>query len=658
VSEETEGQDTGAEAVAGGIAGVTGADPFAAALALGGASREEADAFLKDQRAVLLKQGALIDDQRHYVRERYKQLVEQVEETWLRVWSLRLSVLLRLATAAMGLAIAAGLALMMWGAAHSNGLKVEPFSVPPDLAQRGLTGQVVAARVIDRLNFMQSHTNTARPARSYSNSWDENGIKLEIPQTGVSIAELNSWLREKIGNDTYVTGEVVRTATGITVTARTGEQATETVSGADADVDALVAKTAEAVYRITQPFRYAIYLMRHENRPADATPIFQDLALHGSPADKLWSYPMWGSAAQSVEGNTEVGIRLYKQALDAYPTAVAVFPLLFLNLEKLGRTEEALKFLKDDLAIFASGKASPPSSDVRASVAGVNFSINRLTGAYHDVLPMDAGYVQSGRLGWAPELLLDLLIRDQIGEHDISAARARVADYPKGTGEGRGAQYWALQINLNAEEWTQALRFGDAMAAYLKAQPHDRLFALANYATPLALAQAHLGDFAAAERTIAPTPDDCYRCLIARALIAELQGQHARADWWFKRADDAGPSLSFAFYEEGKVLLARGKPDDAMSRFTIANKKSPHYADALEGWGEALTAKNESHLALAKFAEADKYAPNWGRLHLKWGEALFYAGQTDQARAQFQKASTLNLTAAEKAELAWVSGHV
>jgi len=68
-------------------------------------------------------------------------------------------------------------------------------------------------------------------------------------------------------------------------------------------------------------------------------------------------------------------------------------------------------------------------------------------------------------------------------------------------------------------------------------------------------------------------------------------------------------------------------------------------------------AKNQSHLAVAKFAEANKYAPNWGRLHLKWGEALGYAGHKDEARAEYQMASTLDLTPADKAELARASAH-
>jgi hypothetical protein len=39
-------------------------------------------------------------------------------------------------------------------------------------------------------------------------------------------------------------------------------------------------------------------------------------------------------------------------------------------------------------------------------------------------------------------------------------------------------------------------------------------------------------------------------------------------------------------------------------------------------------------------------------LHLMWGEALGYAGRKDEASAQYRKASTLDLSAADKAGLA------
>jgi len=131
-----------------------------------------------------------------------------------------------------------------------------------------------------------------------------------------------------------------------------------------------------------------------------------------------------------------------------------------------------------------------------------------------------------------------------------------------------------------------------------------------------------------------------------------MRGQHARADFWFARAVSIAPSSPYAASEWGQALLERGQPDIAIEKFQLANQKGPHFADPLEGWGEALMAKNQSHLALAKFAEADKYAPNWGRLHLKWGEALVYANKEDEAKAQFARAAGLDLTPAEKSELA------
>ncbi|HEX3672640.1 MAG TPA: hypothetical protein VHU87_00060, partial [Rhizomicrobium sp.] len=66
----------------------------------------------------------------------------------------------------------------------------------------------------------------------------------------------------------------------------------------------------------------------------------------------------------------------------------------------------------------------------------------------------------------------------------------------------------------------------------------------------------------------------------------------------------------------------------------------------------ALMAQNRSDLALAKFAEADQDAPHWGRLRLKWGEALVYAGKKDEAKKQFAIAAGLDLSPAERAELA------
>ena len=86
---------------------------------------------------------------------------------------------------------------------------------------------------------------------------------MEIPETGVSIGELRNFLREWLGHDIHISGEVFRTAAGIAVTARASGEAGASFAGTEADLDALVQKAAEHVYEVTQPYRYANYLDRN-----------------------------------------------------------------------------------------------------------------------------------------------------------------------------------------------------------------------------------------------------------------------------------------------------------------------------------------------------------------------------------------------------------
>ena len=83
MAEETEGSGAGAEASGAGVG------RFAAAMALGGASREWADAFLKVQQTLIAKQSRLLDEQFKSIR--------------LTSWKKRAGILLRVATAFVGL---------------------------------------------------------------------------------------------------------------------------------------------------------------------------------------------------------------------------------------------------------------------------------------------------------------------------------------------------------------------------------------------------------------------------------------------------------------------------------------------------------------------------------------------------------------------------
>jgi tetratricopeptide (TPR) repeat protein len=632
VSEETERAGSGPQGNG------TGIDPTALALAMAGAGREEANAFLS-------KQGALIDDQRHH-------LTEQIKHLHLDIWEKRLGVWLRAATFCVGIAVAAGAGLMLWDAVHSNGLLIEPFAVPPDLAQRGLTGEVVAARLLDRLNELQAQTSSQRPPKSYAHSWGPDDIKIDIPETGVSLTQMESFLREKLGHDVHVSGEIVKTDAGLSLTVRAGAEGVA-IAGQATEMEALLQKLAESVYRITQPYRYGIYLGRDGHSDA-AVAVFRQLALSGPEEERPWGYNGWqfqmGRDADQP-GLTDLVRSLQRKAVALNPSFVLGWENIAID-EDHANPEAALRDERHILTLLSGEGRDTIRPDAIVYVRLVEKAgIDRNLGAYADAAREDGAVVEreAGRLGGsAPSY--GLVARDQAQAHDIGAARATLAEPVASIG--------LSSQKVEAEKVVAQLEIASQTGDWNSFRALAKFASVAWYRFPefkiaiLAYADARLGDLTAAEKEIAASPGDCYPCLITHARIAELRSQRARADYWFARAIQNAPSIPVAYADWGDALMARGQADAAIEKFKLANQKGPHFADPLEGWGEALMAKNQSHLALAKFAQADKYAPNWGRLHLKWGEALIYAGRRDEAKAQIARAAQLDLTPSEKAEMA------
>ena len=226
--------------------GSPGAEAAATALALERAGQNSrpadspapADAFLK-------KETEKLEYEIHHLR--------------LSHFDKQLSVALKLMTIAVGAVIAVAAAVLTFSAARHHGLVIEAFSAPPDLSARGLSGEVLATQMLDKIATLQAATATDRPPESYENNWGDD-IKVEIPETGVSIGELNRGLRRWLGKETRISGEVVRTDTGLAVSARAGAHAAQTFQGDGGELDALMQRAAEAVYAQTQPYRYAVYL--------------------------------------------------------------------------------------------------------------------------------------------------------------------------------------------------------------------------------------------------------------------------------------------------------------------------------------------------------------------------------------------------------------
>jgi tetratricopeptide (TPR) repeat protein len=592
------------------------------------------------------KLDAFLDEQTRLTRLQTEHLHEQREVTLARMrlgrWKDRVTLALQGMTAVVGLAVAASIGVMAWQAHQDHSLVVATFSVPPDLAQRGLTGQVVASRVLDRLAELQKETVTGRPASTYANDWGDE-IKMEIPETGVSIGELNRYLREWLGHETRVTGEVVRTTSGLQVTARAGEDLGTTVQGAEADIDGLIAQSAEALYHQTQPYRYAVYLAS-KGRRDEAIAAYAALAKSGAPEDRAWAYAGWATALQE-EGRHYDAISKAQAALALNPNLAPPYQTLGVSSDVIGRWEIRIDNPTAELALIHGGRAiGYPRNDVADRVRfleGVKAYYESDFRAAADQVDTAAAFDLEGRaLGYAPQHLR----ARALGElHEIGAAEQAEAgpldtnSYQAIAARGETLDDWdGVARRLEAGRNDPGLT-GDAQKAVVLPQ--------------LAQAYAHLGKFDEAKAMAAGSPLDCYRCLAVRGEIATLEHDWAAADRWYAELDRQTPSRPVGLTPWAASLLARGNVEGAIAKAQEANRRAPHFADPLELWGEALMQKGDSAGAAAKFAEAAKYAPRWGRDRLRWGQALVKAGKPAEAKAQFDAAKGMDLSPTDRAAL-------
>jgi len=599
----------------------------AVSVALGRSTRAhevdaEAAAFLRDQRRLVNLQIENLEEDRAL---QHRHLVLNHRHLALSHFGDVLRIGLQVLAIAIGLFVVVGLGVMAWRAHDDRGLVVEAFSVPPDLARDGLTGEVVAARFLDKLKAMQTATQSDRPADTYQNDWGSD-FKVEIPQTGLTFSEFEKLLREKLGHAVHLTGEVFRTPTGVAMTARLGDAPPQTFEGPPGDIDGLAQKAAEAIYRANQPYRYAEYLDQHGRVP-EAFAVISELAANGPRSERGWAYTEWGTLDLNDHGDVRAARThlLEARSFGGGVGASAEIGLIAVEVWA-GHDEKLLEYSKTLVAMMQ--KRSPQTTQDF-------FENNKIVSAAW--LASLVGDHQTSAREWvlaenAPEYLGTVRMAPALAateyalDHDPVAARRTLASAPPlddasllqldATNAFSGLP--AFWIPAASGNWPAALAGIRAADAWLAAQTPTRpLMGLPRsvWIHPLeAMAMARTGDVAGAQALIATTPADCYLCLRVRGQIAAQRRDWAAAERWFAEAIRQAPSLPFAYAERGEMRLARTDVAAAIADFTVAHRRSPHFADPLEGWGDALARQGHRRDALAKYDEALKYAPAWPQL--------------------------------------------
>jgi len=618
-----------------------GSSGIAAAMAMG-PGNDRANTYLDEQTKLTRLQIDQIEEENQTRRHILK----------LERASAAMKVAFELAVALIVTIIAVGLGAMIWSAASDTGLVVESFSVPPDLASRGLTGDVIAAKLLDKLSSLQSQTVSSRAPSSYANNWGSD-IKLQIPDTGVSIGEFNRSLHTWLGHQTRISGEVYRTPTGIAVTARVGSDSSPTFTGSDADLDKLIRQAAESVYHATQPYRYAVYLA-NVGRNKEAMPAYLALIANGSPVDRAWAL----IGLENIYANRAD----YKGALELLDRANTIRPNFVMSY--VNRSGIEGQFQHDELGYAATMKAVQiwhgPRDPTLSETAWNMGSLSAYASLAADVGDYKAQIDYNRQIEAQPEFSGQVEnarqndITGYASLHDGAGARQAYESMPPGnnallTLQREGTNAFAQMI-LDHPQAMMAMREKfDKLLGGLG--PAGKQVQRSQFWPFVAYGYALQGDFKNAHMWVDKTATDCTQCLSVRGLIDAMEKNWGGADYWSARATRFAPSLPQAFSTWGRILLMKGDTDGAIAKFEAAHTRGPNFADPLEMWGEALLAKHQPEDAISKFEEANKHAPNWARLHLKWGEALAALGRKDEAKAEFARAAGLDISPADKAEL-------
>lgn len=566
--------------------------------------------------AFLQEQTQLLEVQRKHLKEehalRIAHLGNQLNEETVRRFGLRLRVGVQLFIVLIATVIGIGVAVMIHDAVTSRSVVIDPFETSPNLVTQVPSGKIVAAGLLDVLTRIQSASRSNAQRRSLSNAWT-NEIAIEVPETGISIGQLERMLKARFGHDQHIDGELVPTEKGgLALTVRGTGILPKTFTDGARNLDKLLTEAGEYVYSQSQPGLWAAYL--RDERPDETISFVQHAYPTAAPAERPYLLNAWANtvAASGREGALTEALPLWREAIRLNPDFWSGYMNIMFALDSLGDEEGAVRVGKEMMKLSGGRPGRAPEA-MYANYDEKIWDLPALRAS--DIADMES-HGGIGTLGTASgsENLNVALV--EVRMHDTAAAALRLKTTLVDEKNVPTVAAAAMVRALLAEER------GDLKAA---AQAWDAFGAA--YADPTvsisdppyicfsAVTYEKTGQRGKADAALKPfgngTFVDCYRF---RGDVLDIRGDWSGAQEWYAKAVKLGLSIPSGYYSWGLALAAHGDFVGATEKFNVANQQGPHWADPLKAWGDALAKQGNARDALMKYDEAARYAPNWKEL--------------------------------------------
>ncbi len=609
------GEDDKSDATASASSTLAAAEAFASAVAakISGndpeVARKTVD-FLNEQTQLLKAQKEFLKDE-HALRLAH--LRNQVRAENTRQIGMRVRIGLHAVLALVALGIAIGAAIMIHDAVRSRSVVIDAFDISPNVAAQVPSGKIVAAGLLDVLTRIQSATRSGAEHRALSSAWT-NDIAIDVPETGISIGQLERTMKARFGHDRHIDGDLAQSESGgLALTVRGTGILPKTFIGESRHLDKLLTEAGEYAYGQSQPGLFAAYLANND-RNDEAIRFCQTAYARADSSERPYVLNYWANAiaGKGAEGAMREALPLYREALRRKPDYWTAYNNIMYALNGLG-DEEGLVRVSEQLVQAAGGRPGrAPEHEYQNYDRTVWDLPAERAEAIADV-ESHSGIGTTGSAGGAENLQI---AQYEAQMHDVEAAALRLNTTPVDPKYAPDFAQATFVRALLAEEKNDSKAAAHEWDAYAEAyanpsvrtnDPHTICFAATSYERTGQSAKAE----AALNAVGALTLVDCYRF---RGDILDMRGDWPNAQAWYEKAVKLAPSIPSGYYSWGMALVRHGNLEGAAEKFKRANQQGPHWADPLKAWGDVLMEQGQPKKALEKYDEALKYAPNWTAL--------------------------------------------
>ncbi len=566
--------------------------------------------FLSEQTQLLKAQKECLIDE-HALRLAH--LRNQVRAENTRRVGLRVRIGLHAVIALVAIGIAIGAAVMIHDAVGSRSVVIDAFDIAPNVAAQVPSGKIVAAGLLDVLTRIQAATRSGAEHRSLSSAWT-NDIAIDVPETGISIGQLERTMKARFGHDQHIDGDLAQSeGGGLALTVRGTGILPKTFIGEARHLDKLLTQAGEYAYGQSQPGLFAAYLANND-RNDEAIRFSQTAYARADSSERPYVLNYWANAiaGRGADGAMREALPLYREALRRKPDYWTAYNNIMYALNGLG-DEEGLVRVSEQLVLAAGGRPGrAPEHEYQNYDRTVWDLPAERAEAIADV-ESHSGIGTTGSAGGAENLQI---AQYEVQMHDVEAATLRLNTTPVDAKYVPDVAQATFVRALLAEEKNDPEAAAREWDAYVEAyanpsvrtnDPHTICFAAPSYEKTGQSVKAE----AALNAVGALTLVDCYRF---RGDILDLRGDWPNAQAWYAKAVKLAPSIPSGYYSWGMALVRHGNLEAAAEKFNGANRLGPHWADPLKAWGDVLMKQGQAKKAIEKYNEALKYAPNWTAL--------------------------------------------